>query len=585
MVCYRVFKHRPMTIVLYRKIRLIMRPEYTQPHEASPTVRASAHRDHHRTLPSPALTRPNPAQHGTIPASISNVVRPHHSIPASPTAKSRTAKPRQRKTKMWLIISGLSLLTLMGTFVIALTLGVGMIYGSGILPNVKVAGINLGGMSEAEAISALQTQWTVVTLRDGERTWNVEMASLGLSLDAQATVQRAHEQGRGEGSPLAILLKGADISPVVDVDIQVFTSALNALTDRVDISAQNAGVQFVNGQVQAASAVNGRQLNIEATLAQVQNTDILTNGELTLIMNAIQPAVTDSSALVQEASQLLTRSLDIGIYDPMTGDIVTWVVQPQLWATWLSAESDANSTLGLRLSIADAPLRDYLANQSSVLDSTRYLDLDASIIAIRDALANNNTSPMLRVYHHDRQHVVQSGETITSIAWDYGVPYPWLQQANPNVNTLSVGQTITIPSLDNFLPNPVVPEKRIIVSISNQRVYVYEHGQMIQEWLASTGISNSPTWTGVYQIISHEPNAYAGNWNLWMPNFMGVYQPIPNSDFTNGFHGFPTRGGGQLLWENSLGTRVTYGCILLSDANVRWLYNWAQEGVVVEIQP
>jgi lipoprotein-anchoring transpeptidase ErfK/SrfK len=53
----------------------------------------------------------------------------------------------------------------------------------------------------------------------------------------------------------------------------------------------------------------------------------------------------------------------------------------------------------------------------------------------------------------------------------------------------------------------------------------------------------------------------------------------------NGFHGFPTRGGSQLLWTNSLGRKVTYGCILLSSDNAATLYDWAEEGIVVEIQP
>jgi lipoprotein-anchoring transpeptidase ErfK/SrfK len=124
-----------------------------------------------------------------------------------------------------------------------------------------------------------------------------------------------------------------------------------------------------------------------------------------------------------------------------------------------------------------------------------------------------------------------------------------------------------------------------VVSITQQHAWVYENGGLKWEWPVSTGIQSSPTWPGIYQIQSHEPNAYAGNWNLWMPNFMGVYQPIPGSDFTNGFHGFPTRGGSQLLWTDSLGTRVTYGCILVSNDNIQALYNWAEEGVVVEIQP
>lgn len=290
--------------------------------------------------------------------------------------------------------------------------------------------------------------------------------------------------------------------------------------------------------------------------------------------------------MVAEAERLLSSFLDIRVYDPMTGDSVYWSIPPQDWASWLTAAPDASSASGLALDISAAPVRDYLNTQAeSVLDPTRYIKPEEGVASLQQAIRAGRTEGLVRVYHQDRQHSVQPGETIVSIAWDYGVPYPWIQQANPGVDALTIGQTITIPSVDHFLPYPVVPDKRIVVSISQQRVIVYENGQVKWDWPASTGITSSPTWPGIYQIQSHEVNAYAGNWNLWMPNFMGVYQPIPGSEFTNGFHGFPTRGGGQLLWENSLGTRVTYGCILLSNVNSKLLYDWAEEGVVVEIQP
>ncbi len=150
---------------------------------------------------------------------------------------------------------------------------------------------------------------------------------------------------------------------------------------------------------------------------------------------------------------------------------------------------------------------------------------------------------------------------------------------------LAPGQAVTIPSPDDLLPVPIVPDKRILVSISQQRTRVYENGALKWDWPTSTGINSSPTSPGIFQIQSHEPNAYAANWNLWMPHFMGVYRPLPSADFMNGFHGFPTRGSSQLLWTNSLGTRVTYGCILLSNENARALYDWAEDGVVVEIEP
>jgi lipoprotein-anchoring transpeptidase ErfK/SrfK len=70
-----------------------------------------------------------------------------------------------------------------------------------------------------------------------------------------------------------------------------------------------------------------------------------------------------------------------------------------------------------------------------------------------------------------------------------------------------------------------------------------------------------------------------------MPNFMGIYRPVPTADFMNGFHGFPTRNGSTLLWTGDLGHQVTYGCVLLSSENASLLYDWAEEGVVVEVQP
>ncbi len=70
-----------------------------------------------------------------------------------------------------------------------------------------------------------------------------------------------------------------------------------------------------------------------------------------------------------------------------------------------------------------------------------------------------------------------------------------------------------------------------------------------------------------------------------MPYFMGIYRPVPTVDFMNGFHGFPTRDGATLLWTSSLGSPVTFGCILLSTENAEVLFSWAEAGVVVEIRP
>jgi len=275
-------------------------------------------------------------------------------------------------------------------------------------------------------------------------------------------------------------------------------------------------------------------------------------------------------------------AISLRLYDPVRDETITWDVPPATWGQWIAIPITEPPLPGTALPLDAAQVEAYLNGRQAELGADRYINLQEGVAAAVNAAAGSDYTP-IRLYHRERQHTVQPGESIISIAWDYGIPYPYVQEVNPGVEALSVGQSITIPSPDVLLPLPVVSGKRIEVSISEQRARVYENGALKWDWVVSTGIDSSPTWTGVYQILSHEPNAYASNWNLWMPNFLGVYRPVPYADFTNGFHGFPTRGGSQLLWTNSLGTRVTYGCILLSNDNIALLYDWAQDGVVVEI--
>ncbi len=497
-------------------------------------------------------------------------------------------QPAHRRRPNWLAVGLLSALAFGLLSCAALALGVGILYADGILPGVYSGGMALGGLSRQEAAAALQAGWTMIRLRDGERVWRVPTAELGITLDAEATARAAYEVGRSNvaAAPGAILTRVL-LPPVVQVDLAAAEQALVAFAPQVEQWAINAGMRLVDGLVQTMPPADGRALDIAATLAPLAQDAgaVLADGLLELALVSTRPAVTDASPLVEQAERLLSNFLDIRVFDPVTGDSVYWSLPPTEWGAWLAAEPDASSPLGLALAADPVQVRDYLARQASAaLDAGRYLDLDAATAAVQQTLRAGRTETTVRVFHHDRQHVVQPGETIISIAWDYGVPYPWIQQANGGVDRAAVGQTLVVPSPDKFLLYPPVPDKRIIVSISRQRAWIYEGGAIKWEWPVSTGIASSPTWPGVYQIISHVPNAYAANWDLWMPNFLGVYQPIPGADFTNGFHGFPTRGSSQLLWTNSLGTRVTYGCILLSNDNSRLLYEWAQEGVVVEIQ-
>jgi lipoprotein-anchoring transpeptidase ErfK/SrfK len=140
-----------------------------------------------------------------------------------------------------------------------------------------------------------------------------------------------------------------------------------------------------------------------------------------------------------------------------------------------------------------------------------------------------------------------------------------------------------LPPKDAMLLLPVVQGKRIVISIAEQKMWTYEAGGLRSEHVISTGIARSPTLPGLFQVLSHHENAYASRWDLWMPNFLGIYDALPG--FTNGIHGLPLLSSGVRLWGNVLGRPASFGCIILDLKAAEELYAWAEDGVVVEIRP
>ncbi len=495
-------------------------------------------------------------------------------IPAS-RRKNKTRRQSSSRSLQGAWLWGVVALILAISACGAITLGGAVVFVAGrVPPNVSAMGVSLGWQTEAQAMNALQAAAGQIALADGARTWRVSAAELGVTVDAAATTEQAMRVGFGQ------VFTPVQVMPVVRVDSIALTTTLQGLRSQVTLPARDAGFTLEGGAVRPVPAEYGRALDVQATVDSLMANPgaVLRDGRLELVMQSVAPDVLDASPLVSQAERLLASPLRINAYDPIADTSTTWRLEPVEWAGWLTVRDGS-------LSARTDEVADYLRGQSGALADYQRIDADAAAEDIAAAVADFNPNPTVRVYQTERTHTVRSGESITSIAWDYGIPYPYIQQANPGVDTLNAGMSLTIPSPDVFLEYPVVYNKRVVVSMSGGWTRVYEDGALKWDWASSTGIDSSPTWPGVYQIVSHERNAYAGNWNLHMPWFMGVYRPVPGSDFTNGFHGFPTRGGGQLLWQNSLGRKVTYGCILLSDTNAQRLYEWAEEGVIVEIVP
>lgn len=461
-----------------------------------------------------------------------------------------------------------------------------------ILLGVSAGGVRLGNATAEEAAERLDAAWGSqqgsLTLTDGARSWPMAASELGLTLDASATAQRALAVGRGADFITEIatltdaLLTGYEVEPAVALDEDAARAALEDRSADFATAPQNASIRFEDGQAIAVPGVAGRALDVEATVETlaVNPGVIVRDGELPLTTAPVEPRIGDASAAVAEAQQLLRAPLTVVAYDPIEDERIEWTAEPATIATWLEVEEDDE---GLSVTVSPGRLAAGVDDMIAELGQGRTIHVEDHIETLLAALRGGTTAT-LTVIHEPTSYTVQSGDTLTAIAWKVGMPWWRIRDANPgvDVDALTVGQTLTIPSKNDLLPLPVVADKRIVVDISEQRAWAYQDGEVLREFVISTGIDRSPTQPGVFQVQTHENPAYASIWDLWMPHFLGIYEAWPG--FMNGFHGLPTLSGGSVLWADVLGSPASYGCIILGLDEAAWLYDWAEAGVVVVIQ-
>ncbi len=191
-------------------------------------------------------------------------------------------------------------------------------------------------------------------------------------------------------------------------------------------------------------------------------------------------------------------------------------------------------------------------------------------------------------------YTFEKGDTLQAIADNYGVTLKALRRANGLAGNRAIPNTVlTIPTVgDEVSPhllrtiNPQPGDGKVIyVSLSQQRMWAYAGDQLFMEAFVSTGLPtdenpNRDTKPGVFRIKTKIPEAYAGLWGLHMPYWLGIYDA---GVIENGFHAMPLlRNGRQIGWR--VGTRGSYGCVVLNTKEAKKLYDWAEFGTIAVIR-
>jgi len=464
-------------------------------------------------------------------------------------------------------------------------------FGNRIFPGVKVLEMDLSGMSSVEATEMLERSWNrdiTLLATNGIQSLSIPPSQVGLTLDTTRTVQTAQTIGRS-GTILERLSQiasgfkaGRKIEPILEFDPDAARQGLEAIRPQMSQPAVDATIQVVGIEVVPVPAVPGYTIHIEETLNQLSQNpgEILAVRTLPLALQPVIPMVTDVSPVLEEAQRLLKQPASVQIYDPISAERITIPIPVERLASWLRVSQGAT---GIEIALDEAGIAAYLSEISTQIGPGRSIEPSANSQMLAEAIVQGSSAWMI-ASHPATTYTVQPGDTLLKIGWKSGIPFWMILQANPGVDpeALLAGSELILPSKDDLIPLPVIANKRIVIHLNRQRLMVYQDDNLLGQYVISTGIDRSPTQPGVFQVQTHDPNAYASVWDLYMPHFLGIYEAWPG--FLNGIHGLPLLSNGQRMWANSLGRPASYGCIILGLEDARWLYNWAEDGVIVEIR-
>ena len=108
----------------------------------------------------------------------------------------------------------------------------------------------------------------------------------------------------------------------------------------------------------------------------------------------------------------------------------------------------------------------------------------------------------------------------------------------------------------------------IRVDLSEQLVIAYEDDEPVRGFVVSTGLPGTPTVTGTFNIrMKVRSQTMSGG----TPE--NGYYNLPNVEWVQyfyadyGFHG--------TYWHNNFGNPMSHGCVNMTNADAKWLFDWA----------
>jgi vancomycin resistance protein YoaR len=248
------------------------------------------------------------------------------------------------------LVAGVALLVLSGAAVgVDLAISAGRIH-----PGVTVGGLDVGGMSVAEAASAIGTHVTTVsavpvTLSVEDVTWEIGAEQIGLSVDATSLADQAYAVGRSGGieqvtDRAKAIVVGVDLEIVPEYDPRDMAEVIAAVNEAVGTPPVDASVSVEGVKVTRGEPATGIGVDAATAGGMIARTFLSDVRSVTLQLVEWLPAIPTESTDDAYETALSMVSGPLTLY---YGE-KEWQIAPETIGEWIgfrTVETDAGAVL------------------------------------------------------------------------------------------------------------------------------------------------------------------------------------------------------------------------------------------------
>jgi vancomycin resistance protein YoaR len=190
-----------------------------------------------------------------------------------------------------------------------------LLAGNKLASNATVAGIDVGGLTPAEAHDRLAADLPAIVdepihihVGDTDAMYDLVPSEAGLEIDIPGTLAAVPGGSANPVSLVQALFGGDEVTPKPAVDEDELRAALEAIAEQADAPPVNAAVGFDDGEVVTSEPVIGTALDVDGAVEEISAAYFgseareMPIGDLTVPVDEIQPRV-DSAELERAVSE------------------------------------------------------------------------------------------------------------------------------------------------------------------------------------------------------------------------------------------------------------------------------------------